>query len=315
MDKGLKFSDVFKSLNIAYGIDEYEDDKYESPKYESDTDVDFAFYKTKESPPVEVESYFVFSGTLLKEPINSKGFEESFFTEDEEDCDDDVVVAKRSPSPRRLDENDCVDGNADENDQQVPSDEVNDRKQKKMLKQADRQNIDKSNHLLLSPCDCKNKCIMKVDEEQRRIIHGRFWELKYNERVLFLSSSVQVQHVKRRKRDSKGERQRKQSYMYSFVVSDETRQVCQMFFLRTLGFKSNKILLTAMKKSKDGLLPSPDQRGKTVPTNKFSEEKRRDINNHIMSYDPRISHYRRAHAPNRLYLPSELTVTAMHKIL
>ena len=56
--------------------------------------------------------------------------------------------------------------------------------------------------------------------------------------------------------------------LYSFVVSDET---CRMFLLRTSGFKSNKILLTAMKKSKDGLLPSPDQRGKTVPTNKFSE--------------------------------------------
>ena len=70
--------------------------------------------------------------------------------------------------------------------------------------------------------------------------------------------------------------------MYSFVVSDDkTRQVCQMFFLRTLGFKSNKILLTAMKKSKDGLLPSRDQRGKTVPTNKFSEEKRRDINTRV----------------------------------
>ena len=32
-----------------------------------------------------------------------------------------------------------------------------------------------------------------------------------------------------------------------------------------------------------------------------------------MSYDPRISHYRRAHAPRRLYLPSELTIAAMHK--
>ena len=32
-----------------------------------------------------------------------------------------------------------------------------------------------------------------------------------------------------------------------------------------------------------------------------------------MSYDPRISHYRRAHAPRRLYLPPELSIAAMHK--
>ena len=38
-----------------------------------------------------------------------------------------------------------------------------------------------------------------------------------------------------------------------------------------------------------------------------------DIHNHIMSYDPRISQYRRSHAPRRLYLPSELTVVSMYK--
>ena len=32
-----------------------------------------------------------------------------------------------------------------------------------------------------------------------------------------------------------------------------------------------------------------------------------------MSYGPSISHYRRAHAPRRLYLPPQLTITSMHK--
>ena len=32
-----------------------------------------------------------------------------------------------------------------------------------------------------------------------------------------------------------------------------------------------------------------------------------------MSYDPRISHYRRSHAPRRLYLPADLTIASMHR--
>lgn len=40
----------------------------------------------------------------------------------------------------------------------------------------------------------------------------------------------------------------------------------------------------------------------------------REINkNHINSFNPCISHYRREHAPNRLYLPSDVTITMMHK--
>ena len=33
----------------------------------------------------------------------------------------------------------------------------------------------------------------------------------------------------------------------------------------------------------------------------------------MMSFDPSISHYRRVHAPNRLYLPSELSINKMFK--
>lgn len=32
-----------------------------------------------------------------------------------------------------------------------------------------------------------------------------------------------------------------------------------------------------------------------------------------MSFEPSISHYTREHAPNRLYLPSDLSIKAMHK--
>ena len=46
---------------------------------------------------------------------------------------------------------------------------------------------------------------------------------------------------------------------------------------------------------------------------KLPEEVMRDIGAHIASYGPTISHYRRAHAPNRLYLCPELSKPEMHK--
>ena len=49
-----------------------------------------------------------------------------------------------------------------------------------------------------------------------------------------------------------------------------------------------------------------------MPTNKISEDVIQDINVHIMSYGPTISHYRRTHAPKRLYLSPELSLSQMH---
>lgn len=46
---------------------------------------------------------------------------------------------------------------------------------------------------------------------------------------------------------------------------------------------------------------------------KRSTEKRHAIEKHIMSYGPTVSHYRREHAPNRYYLPSDLSASDMYK--
>ncbi|XP_065076228.1 zinc finger protein OZF-like [Ochlerotatus camptorhynchus] len=48
---------------------------------------------------------------------------------------------------------------------------------------------------------------------------------------------------------------------------------------------------------------------------KYSRNKhaREAIKEHVFGYGPSISHYRRAHAPNRLYLPSDLTEKSLHK--
>ena len=105
--------------------------------------------------------------------------------------------------------------------------------------------------------------------------------------------------IKRRKNKSKSIKQRENSFTYTYNVYGEDQKVCQQFFLRTLGFKSNRVLLTISQKAQGNILPAPDQRGKSSPKNKCSDEVVAEIQAHIMSYDPRISHYRRSHAPRR----------------
>lgn len=54
--------------------------------------------------------------------------------------------------------------------------------------------------------------------------------------------------------------------------------------------------------------PRESKRGKY----KRNNDARDAIKQHIFTYGPQISHYRREHAPNRLYLPSDLTEKAMY---
>ena len=69
--------------------------------------------------------------------------------------------------------------------------------------------------------------------------------------------------------------------------------------------------MVATAKANPSLLHAvPDQRGKKKCDHNELHEK---IDTHIHSFNPCISHYRREHAPNRLYLPHELTINAMHQ--
>lgn len=90
--------------------------------------------------------------------------------------------------------------------------------------------------------------------------------------------------------------------------------MCQHFFLRTLGYKSTSVLQSLAKASKDDhgtklLIPRKDQRGRHPPRNKIPST---PIKDHITSFNPKPSHYRRSHAPNRKYLPPDLTIKYMY---
>ena len=169
---------------------------------------------------------------------------------------------------------------------------------------------------LLPPCKntCKSKCLGKIPNKRREDIHDQFWKLSYNERRMWIHSHIKKYDIKRSRSDRKGFRERK--YSRTYLLPNETGEdtkVCKSFFLKTLGYKNDKIItVTLAGAAPDNISPGKDQRGKHSPPHKLTETNLNLIKSHINSFNPAVSHYRREHAPLRKYLPSELTIKQMY---
>lgn len=86
--------------------------------------------------------------------------------------------------------------------------------------------------------------------------------------------------------------------------------MCKHFFLSTLGYKGDGAVWRCLNSaSPESISPGKDGRGRHEPKNKIDAE---IINKHVLSFNPAIHHYRREHAPKRLYLPSDITIKSMH---
>lgn len=88
-------------------------------------------------------------------------------------------------------------------------------------------------------------------------------------------------------------------------------QVCKKFFLGTLGYPlhNDRIVRDIVTQtSVNQIIAVPIKKGHP------SEKKigRQNIADHIKSFNPCISHYRREHAPDRLYLPSDININLMY---
>lgn len=77
----------------------------------------------------------------------------------------------------------------------------------------------------------------------------------------------------------------------------------------TLGYhaNNNRRIYTALTKEID---KQKDRRGTYERTGVIDKD---IIRTHIQNYNPMISHYRREHAPNNFYLPSDINITIMHQ--
>lgn len=139
------------------------------------------------------------------------------------------------------------------------------------------------------------------------VINKQFWNLSLQDQRSFIFNCVSNTDVKRKTTE---ESRRKRTQQFFITDKDgHKRQVCKTFFLTTLGFKSNndKVIRNIISQ-KGSIAPKPDGR-------KSNGKKKKDrdlIIQHIESFDPQISHYRREHAPKRRYLPNDLTIRLMY---
>lgn len=140
--------------------------------------------------------------------------------------------------------------------------------------------------------------------------------LDWSSQRFFVQQTVSKIPSKRRVVPEKEGRFRKTStYKYTLrKIEGETVAVCKHFYLTTLGYKHNNdtIITKTFKDASDQSVPvlMCDNRGKFQKEHKFDHD---DIKQHIEAHNPTIHHYRRAHAPNRRYLPSDITVTDIWK--
>lgn len=171
--------------------------------------------------------------------------------------------------------------------------------------------VEEIKYMLKDPCNiltCKKKCTSYITEEQRKEIHDKYVNLNFEAKGLFIKCSIDTKAVQRRKVTSN--EKRTITYKYYMNASNlQKTEVCKTFFLTTLGYEANNDskIKSVMKKDVD---KQKNLRGSYERVEKIDKE---IIKDHIKQFNPSVSHYRREHAPNRLYLPSDLSVTAMHK--
>ena len=169
---------------------------------------------------------------------------------------------------------------------------------------------------MLPVCQCRRKpsCASKICENRRAAIHTAFWKMNYNLRKAWIFSQVKLIPVARRRNNVSGDVSRNSTRSYTLTDESGSEQtVCKLFFLHTLGYKNDKVITVTMSSAALGRVAvSPDKRGRHAPPHKMSPEVRERIVQHVESYRPCVSHYRREHAPNRRYLPSEISIKSMY---
>lgn len=164
---------------------------------------------------------------------------------------------------------------------------------------------------------CKDSCRQQCRHSDLTITHRKalwtdFWTQNYVGRRRFLATCIDIKPVKRRTTTSSLATKNQSRFFYLPSINSNRLQVCKSTFLCTFGY-SNDSIITELCKYMKGDTPClsavKEYRGEN---NNLRTIDREIIINHIKTYNPCISHYRRHNAPNILYLPRELTVKMMH---
>lgn len=182
-----------------------------------------------------------------------------------------------------------------------------------------RRNVRALEHGLKGACneECKQNCSKKIGNSRREVINNEFWQLTGPQQKEFIFNTVKKIAKKRRTvaadTSDADHSRRQRSFLYFLKDSQGMDcRVCKKFFLGTLGYANgnDRIIRDVLNTSSSEKLIFCHKK-KGHPSEKKIDKD--PIIAHINSFKPTISHYRREHAPNRKYLPSDINVTLMHK--
>ncbi|KAL9704061.1 hypothetical protein quinque_007579 [Culex quinquefasciatus] len=170
----------------------------------------------------------------------------------------------------------------------------------------------KNNHTVISKnCGCILRCFSKLSRDRRLEINQAYWTLSLPDQRSFIRTYSSRSGVKRRRiksnLDGSGYKKR-YTFKYSLQADGGAEiEVCAWFFLNTLGYneKCNSVIYRAYAAA------DKEELGADKPEQKPSSLTE-IVKADILSYKPTISHYRREHAPNVLYLPSDLSCAKMY---
>lgn len=169
--------------------------------------------------------------------------------------------------------------------------------------------IQQLQHRIRDPC--LHKACNTIKTDRRLEINKQFWDSNFKERNSFAYNTINRKDIKQRRKNSDPVKNNNFEY-YLKNAKGEMVEVCKIFYLTTLGYTrhNDSFIKSSMGKSNYKLpLPRLSKQGHHL----IKPMKDRElIMDHIKSFNPMISHYRREHAPRKMYLPSEVTITLMH---
>lgn len=158
-------------------------------------------------------------------------------------------------------------------------------------------------------CTHKNKvCPKLVPHDQCLKIRARYVSFSMDQKHGFIFNFCE-------RHDAATHIASRRSNTITYFLPDGTgarQQVCKSYFLTTIGKnpRSDRIIHYTLAKNQDSVfLARPHGMTDRPGNSRISPE---PVDDHIKSYEPSTSHYRRAHAPKVLYLSSELSVAKMY---
>ncbi|CAH2104535.1 unnamed protein product [Euphydryas editha] len=165
---------------------------------------------------------------------------------------------------------------------------------------------------------CRMKCKSRISLNDRQAIFKEYWQMgTYLKRSTYMASLIEI-HDKATQRqrtlDPDQQKNRLKTYKYFLLIHGKREPICRGCLLKTLGESDNFIKTVAMKKRLSvGGTQTDDNRGKSIPKHKISDEKRQEIKEHILSFPSYESHYTRK-TTSKKYLPSHLTIKKMYDL-